>query len=39
MNVIIIVSAAVVLGFAARRIKSSARLNRRRRAWKDTEYR
>lgn len=39
MNVIIIVLAAVVFGFAIGRIKSLARLNHRRRAWKDTEYR
>ena len=39
MNLIIIVLAAVVFGFAVVRIKSLGRLNRRRRAWKDTEYR
>ena len=37
MNVIVIVATAAIIGFAVRRIKSLARVNRRR-AWKDTEY-
>lgn len=37
MNTIILVAAAVVLGFAVGRIKSLARFNRRR-AWKESEY-
>lgn len=37
MNVIVLVAASAIIGFAVGRIKSLARFNRRR-AWKDTEY-
>jgi UPF0716 family protein affecting phage T7 exclusion len=37
MNIIVLVAAAAIIGFAVGRIKGLARFNRRR-AWKDTEY-
>lgn len=38
MNIIVIIAAAAVLGFAGGRVKSLARFNRRR-AWTESEYR